>query len=143
MKILTVIAVFVGLSATIGGLTMLIVPSGGDDRLIGGALLAGGLTYFWYCTGFRGLMSNAKPHAVHGPSFLGLSEPELIQRLLAALGDLGRTEKEGSPLSPESALRLLLDHPDTSEVLKALLKRSRRLAVLLGASEDQASAGRF
>ncbi|MGD0469388.1 MAG: hypothetical protein ABSA54_13505 [Terriglobales bacterium] len=55
MKILGVIAVFFGLSAVIGGLTLLVVPSAGDDRLIGGALLAGGLTYFWYRTGFRGL----------------------------------------------------------------------------------------
>jgi hypothetical protein len=55
MKILEVIAVFVGLSAIIGGLTLLVVPSGADDRLIGGALLAGGLTYFWWRSGFRGL----------------------------------------------------------------------------------------
>ena len=55
MKILAVIAVFIGLSAVIGGMTLLIVPSGADDHLIGGALLTGGLTYSWYRTGFRGL----------------------------------------------------------------------------------------
>jgi hypothetical protein len=54
-KILAMIAVFLGLVAVIAGLTLLIVPSGADDRLIGGALLAGGLTYLWYRTGFRGL----------------------------------------------------------------------------------------
>jgi hypothetical protein len=55
MKILSVIAVFLGIAAIIAGLTMLFAPTGGDDRLIGGFLLAVSLTYFWYRTGFRGL----------------------------------------------------------------------------------------
>lgn len=55
MKTLRVLFVFLGVAAVIGGLTMLFAPGGGDDRLIGGFVLALGLTYFWYRTGFRGL----------------------------------------------------------------------------------------
>jgi hypothetical protein len=55
MKTLNVIAVFMGLAAVIGGLTMLLSSSNSLDHIYGGALLAGGLTYFWQRTGFRGL----------------------------------------------------------------------------------------
>jgi hypothetical protein len=55
MKTLAAIAVFLALAAVIAGLTLLFSPNGGDDRLVGGVLLAGGLTYFWKRTGFRGL----------------------------------------------------------------------------------------
>ena len=55
MKTLAVIGVFIGLAAVIAGLTLLLSPRGSDDRFIGGALLAGGLTYFWQRSGFRGL----------------------------------------------------------------------------------------
>ena len=55
MKILGVLAVFLGLAALIAGLTLLLSPHGSDDQLIGGALLAGALTYFWKRSGFRGL----------------------------------------------------------------------------------------
>jgi hypothetical protein len=50
-----ILFVFLGLIAVIAGLVFLLFPDGSDDRLIGGVLLAGGLTYFWYRTGFRGL----------------------------------------------------------------------------------------
>jgi hypothetical protein len=55
MKILKILLVFLSLIAVIAGLTLLIVPNASDDRPIGGILLAGGLTYLWYRTGFRGL----------------------------------------------------------------------------------------
>ena len=50
-----VITVFLALVAIITGLTMLLFPHGSDDQLIGTVLLAGGLTYFWKRSGFRGL----------------------------------------------------------------------------------------
>lgn len=53
-KTLGVIAVFMGLAAVIAGLTFLF-SGDGEDRLFGGVLLAGGLTYFWKRSGFRGL----------------------------------------------------------------------------------------
>jgi len=49
------VAIFLALAAVIAGLVFLFAPSGSDDRLIGGVLLAGGLTYFWWRSGFRGL----------------------------------------------------------------------------------------
>jgi hypothetical protein len=52
---LKVIAVFIGLAAVIGGLTMLLSSDNSLDHIYGGALLAGGLTYFWQRTGLRGL----------------------------------------------------------------------------------------
>lgn len=50
-----IIGVFFGLAAVIGGLVLLFSPINGDDQVIGGALLAAGLTFFWWRTGFRGL----------------------------------------------------------------------------------------
>jgi hypothetical protein len=52
---LKVIAVFIGLAAVIGGLTMLLSSDNSLDHIYGVALLAGGLTYFWQRTGLRGL----------------------------------------------------------------------------------------
>jgi hypothetical protein len=55
LAVVALIALFLGLAAVISGLTLLISPHGADDQLIGTALLAGGLTYFWKRTGYRGL----------------------------------------------------------------------------------------
>jgi multisubunit Na+/H+ antiporter MnhC subunit len=53
MKILFV---FLALMAMIGGLYMLI-SNETDSWMFGIPLLAAGLTYFWYQSGFRGLNS--------------------------------------------------------------------------------------
>jgi hypothetical protein len=55
LAFVAVITVFLGLAAVITGLTLLLSPHGSDDQLIAIVLLAGGLTYFWKRSGFRGL----------------------------------------------------------------------------------------
>jgi hypothetical protein len=50
------LSVFLALIAVIGGVDMLI-SDGSDGWMFGIPLLAAGLTYFWYQSGFRGLKS--------------------------------------------------------------------------------------